>query len=166
LSQKKFLMIEVFFTRVWDGKIFEKMNLNSKIVQCNVSFNNVKGTIRGLHFQKIPFEEEKIIRCTKGRIFDVIVDIRRQSKTFLQYFSIELNATNHKMLFIPKGFAHGFQTLEDDCEVFYQMSEFYYPESADGIKWNDEAINIKWPLELSKISEKDQNYNSLEKNKF
>ena len=150
-----------FFARVWDSKILNEKNLSSKITQCNISFNNLKGTIRGLHFQKKPFEEEKIVRCTRGKIFDVIVDLRKKSNTYLQYYNVELNETNQNMLFIPKGFAHGFQTLEDNCEVFYQMSEFYNSDKADGIRWDDKAINIKWPLQLTKISEKDQNYRYL-----
>lgn len=151
-----------FFARVWDFEIFEKMNLNSKIVQCNVSFNKIKGTVRGLHYQSIPFEEEKIVRCTKGKIFDVMVDLRKESKTFLKYTSLELNENNHKMLFIPKGIAHGFQTLEDNSEVFYQMSEIYKPECSKGVRYNDQKLNIKWPINVTSISKRDLSYELLD----
>ena len=147
-----------FFTRVWDERIFQNKKLNSKLVQISFSFNNKKGTIRGMHFQEKPFEETKIVRCTKGKIFDVIIDLRSNSKTYKKWISIELNSNDSKMIYIPEGFAHGFQTLEDNSEVFYQISEFYHPEYSKGIKWNDEEFGIQWPLRNSSISEKDLSY--------
>jgi dTDP-4-dehydrorhamnose 3,5-epimerase len=147
-----------FFTRIWDKKIFQDKKLNSKLVQISFSFNNKKGTIRGMHLQEKPFEETKIVRCTKGKIFDVIIDLRSNSKTYKKWISIELNSNDSKMIYIPEGFAHGFQTLEDNSEVFYQISEFYHPEYSKGIKWNDEEFGIQWPLRNSSISEKDLSY--------
>tara|TARA_B110000495_G_C22884722_1_gene515955 strand:- start:421 stop:954 length:534 start_codon:yes stop_codon:yes gene_type:complete len=147
-----------FFTRVWDERIFQNKKLNSKLVQISFSFNNKKGTIRGMHLQEKPFEETKIVRCTKGKIFDVIIDLRSNSKTYKKWISIELNSNDSKMIYIPEGFAHGFQTLEDNSEVFYQISEFYHPEYSKGIKWNDEEFGIQWPLRNSSISEKDLSY--------
>jgi len=151
-----------FFARVWDRNIFKKNGLNPDLVQCSISFNKIKGTLRGMHYQIPPYEEPKLIRCTKGVIFDVIIDLRKNSKTFKKWSSFELSNNNYKMLYIPEGFAHGFQTLEDDTEVFYQMSEFYMPKSARGIKWNDESFHIKWPLNPTMMSQKDLSYQNFE----
>lgn len=151
-----------FFARTWDGKIFQEKGLNSKIVQCSVSFNKIKGTVRGIHFQRSPFEEDKIVRCTKGRIFDVIVDLRKDSPTYLKWEGFEIGERNHSMLYIPKGFGHGFQTLEDETEVFYQISEKFMPEYSTGIRWNDPKVLIKWPLEISNISKKDLSYDFIQ----
>lgn len=150
-----------FFARSWCKNEFEKLGLNPKLVQCNISFNKKKGTIRGMHFQGSPYEEAKLVRCTRGSIYDVIIDLRSDSPTYLQWFSIELTSDNRKMLYIPEGFAHGFQTLEDNTEVFYQMSEYYHPENAKGIRWNDPTIDITWPLENPTISLKDGNLNTI-----
>ncbi|MHA7646500.1 dTDP-4-dehydrorhamnose 3,5-epimerase [Nitrosopumilus sp. S4] len=150
-----------FFARSWDKKVFEKNGLDSNLVQCNISFNKKKGTLRGMHFQKPPFSETKLVRCTRGKIFDVIIDLRKDSNTYKKWFSIELSAVNHKMLYIPEGFAHGFQTLEDNSEVFYQMSKIYNSEYAQGILWNDTAFNLEWPLDVSNMSEKDKNFPSF-----
>ena len=147
-----------FFARVWDSKKFLENNLNPNIVQCNISQSKLKGTIRGLHYQKNPFEENKLIRCTKGKIFDVLLDLRPKSKTFKKYGGFELSEDNHKMVYVPEGFAHGFQTLENNTEVFYQVSQFYTPNSENGIRWNDPAFKIKWPLKVTEISQKDQNW--------
>ena len=147
-----------FFARSWDKGIFEKNECNSKLVQCNISFNKKKGTIRGMHYQDKPHQETKLVRCTKGSIFDVIVDLRETSKTKNQWFGIELTENNGKMLYVPEGFAHGFQTLEDDSEVFYQMSEFYFPELAKGKKWDNPIFNISWPINDPIISEKDSKW--------
>jgi len=155
-------MQEVFFARAWDQKQFEEHGLNPKLVQCSISFNKKTGTIRGMHYQKKPFEETKLVRCTRGKIFDVIVDLRPHSKTFKGWYSIELSHENYKMLFIPEGFAHGFQTLEDNAEVFYQISEYYMPEYARGIKWNDKSFQIKWPLKPAEMSQRDMSYPSFE----
>jgi len=151
-------MKEDFFARVWDSKKFLENDLNPKIVQCNISQSKLKGTIRGLHYQKNPFEENKLIRCTKGKIFDVLLDLRPTSKTFKKYEGFELSEDNHKMVYVPEGFAHGFQTLENNTEVFYQVSQFYTPNSENGIRWNDPAFKIKWPLDVTEISQKDQNW--------
>jgi dTDP-4-dehydrorhamnose 3,5-epimerase len=127
-------------------------------VQCSVSFNGRKGTLRGLHFQTAPYEEAKVIRCTRGAIHDVIVDLRPASPTFKQHLALVLSAENGKMLYVPEGFAHGFQTLEDNTEVSYQMSQFYSPEHARGIRWNDPAFGIEWPTGERIILERDQSY--------
>ena len=144
-----------FFARTWDKKEFEEHNLNSNLVQCNVSFSKKCGTLRGMHYQKKPFEESKVIRCVKGKIFDVIIDLRTSSSTFKKWFGVELTEENYKMLYVPEGFAHGFQTLEDNTEIIYQVSEFYTPNSELGIHWNDHAFNITWPIEEKIITEKD-----------
>src|SRR5215467_12061805 len=117
-----------WFARTWCQKEFESRNLNPKVVQCSVSFNLRKGTLRGMHYQAAPHPEAKLVRCTMGAIYDVILDLRAASPSFKRWVAVELTADNRRMLYIPEGFAHGFQTLADDSEVFYQMSEFYYPE--------------------------------------
>jgi len=147
-----------FFARSWCHKEFEAHGLNPRMVQCNVSFNKVKGTLRGMHYQVPPCAEAKLVRCTRGAIYDVIVDLRRESSTYKQHFSEVLSSNNHKALFIPEGFAHGFQTLEDNSEVFYQMSEFYSPEHQRGLRYNDPAFEISWPIEATVISDRDRNY--------
>ena len=147
-----------FFARAWCQQEVAAHDLNPFVVQCNVSFNKKKGTLRGMHYQVAPCAEEKLVRCTMGAIYDVIIDIRPESPTFKQYLSIVLTAQNRRMLYIPKGFAHGFQTLEDDTEVFYQMSEFYAPEYARGIRWNDAAFGIQWPDDERIVLERDQTY--------
>jgi dTDP-4-dehydrorhamnose 3,5-epimerase len=123
-----------------------------------MSFNRKKGTLRGMHFQAAPHAETKLVRCTAGSIYDVIIDLRPQSETFKKWFAVELSANNYKMLYIPEDFAHGFLTLENNTEVFYQMSEFYYPEHARGIRWDDAAFSVKWPYDIRFISEKDCSY--------
>lgn len=150
-----------FFARTWDEKIFHDNGLNSKIVQCSVSFNKIKGTVRGIHFQKSPFEEDKIVRCTKGKIFDVIVDLRKKSPTYLKWEGFEIGERDHLMIYVPRGFGHGFQTLEDETEVFYQISENFMPEHSTGLRWDDPKVLIKWPLEISNISRKDLSYDFI-----
>jgi len=145
-----------FFARTWCKNEFEAHGLNINLVQCNTSFNKKKGTLRGMHYQAPPYEEAKLVRCTMGAVYDVIIDIRKESKTFMQWFASELTAQNRKMLYVPEGFAHGFQTLEDNTEVFYQMSEFFHPNHSAGIRWDDPAINIKWPIPEVVISKKDK----------
>jgi dTDP-4-dehydrorhamnose 3,5-epimerase len=148
-----------FFARSWCQKEFTERGLNPNLVQCNISFNHKKGTLRGMHYQIKPHEEAKLVRCTQGAIYDVIIDIRMESPTFKEWVAVELTAENRKMLYIPEGMAHGLQTLEDNTEVFYQMSDFYHPDSARGIRWNDPAFQIKWPdAENPIILEKDRNY--------
>jgi len=153
-----------FFARSWCVREFAAKGLDHRLVQCNVSFNKVRGTLRGLHYQIPPHAEVKLVRCTKGSLFDVIVDLRKDSTTFLKWFAIELTATNHRMLYIPKLFAHGFQTLEDDTEIFYQMSEFYEPAASKGLRWNDPRLGINWPDAGRTMSQKDQAYTNLEVN--
>ena len=144
-----------FFARTWCRKEFEAQGLNATLVQCNLSSNHRRGTLRGMHYQAPPSGETKLVRCTRGVVYDVIVDLRPASPTYLKWEAFELSAENRRQLFVPEGLAHGFQTLEDDSEVFYQMSEFYAPESARGLRWNDPTVGIEWPLEPSSISEKD-----------
>ena len=127
-------------------------------VQINCSNNRYKGTLRGLHFQNKPHQEDKLIRCLNGSIFDVAVDLRKESKTYLKWFGVELNAKNMKMLFVPKGFAHGYLTLTDNSEIQYLVSEYYSPKFESGLHFNDPTININWPMEVSHISYKDKNW--------
>jgi dTDP-4-dehydrorhamnose 3,5-epimerase len=155
-----------YFARTWCQRKFEQAGLNAKLLQCNISFNRKTGTIRGMHYQTRPYEETKLVRCTAGAIYDVIVDLRPGSPSIAQWFAIELTAANHRMLVIPPGVAHGFQTLTDNCEVFYQMSMFYRPDSACGVRWNDPAFAIQWPLPVSMISEKDSAYPDFVVSKF
>jgi len=145
-----------FFARSWCQREFSEMGLDPCIAQCNVSFNKNKGTLRGMHFQVPPYAEAKLVRCTRGAVFDVIIDLRSGSPTLFQWVSVELTAENHTALYIPKGFAHGFLTLTKNSEVFYQMSEFYAPEYAFGVRWNDSLFNITWPEKIQTISAKDQ----------
>jgi len=147
-----------FFSRSWDKIEFEKHGLNTKIIQSNISFNKNKGTLRGLHYQISPYEEAKLIRCNRGKIYEVMLDLRKESKTFKQWDSIELCQNDYNLLYVPEGFALGFQTLEDNTELFYQMSEKYVPESARGINYKDPEFNIKWPLEIKTISERDSSF--------
>jgi dTDP-4-dehydrorhamnose 3,5-epimerase len=148
-----------FFGRSFCRGEFTERGLNPEIVQCNISFNRYAGTLRGMHYQLAPHAEEKLVRCTRGKLYDVIVDLRQESPTFKQWISLELSVDNRLMLYIPKGCAHGFQTLEDNTEVFYQMSEFYYPESGRGVRWNDPAFGVQWPEGVQMIlSDRDRNW--------
>ncbi len=144
------------FSRLWCVEEARIRELEDRFVQNSTSFNKSKGTLRGMHFQRNPHEEIKLVRCTAGTIFDVIVDIRANSKTFGQWFGIELSSENRKQIYIPKGFAHGFQTLEDKSEVYYQITEYYHPECADGFSYHDENINIQWPEKIFNLSEIDK----------
>lgn len=155
-----------FFARTWCQKEFKNQGLDPNLVQCSISFNHKKGTLRGMHFQLPPHTETKLVRCTKGAIYDVIVDLRPNSETFEQWIGIELTAQNRKALYVPKGFAHGFQTLEDNTEVFYQMSEFYILESARGFRWNDSQFKIDWTEEPSIISKRDREYPDFKPGQF
>jgi dTDP-4-dehydrorhamnose 3,5-epimerase len=147
-----------YFARTYCENEFKAANIQTGFVQCNISFNKKRGTLRGMHYQDHPHWEAKLIRCTHGKIFDVIIDLRKDSSTYGQSFSVELSSENKKGIYIPKGIAHGFQTLEDDTEVFYQMSEFYYPDLGKGIRWNDPIFKIRWPLPGPILSERDQLY--------
>jgi dTDP-4-dehydrorhamnose 3,5-epimerase len=147
-----------FFARSWCRREFEANGLNPQLVQCNISFNTHRGTMRGMHYQVKPFEEAKLIRCTMGSIYDTIVDIRPSSPNFKQHLGVILSPENRRMLYIPEGFAHGFLTLEDNTEIFYQMSEFYAPDHARGFRWNDPAFGIEWPENVLIISDRDRDY--------
>jgi dTDP-4-dehydrorhamnose 3,5-epimerase len=147
-----------FFARSFCAREFEARGLDPRVAQCNISFNRRRGTLRGLHFQRSPHAEAKLVRCTHGAVYDVVIDLRPDSPRFLTHFGVELSASNRKMIYVPEGFAHGFQTLEDDTEVFYQMSVPFFPEAAGGVRWNDPAFAIEWPLEVSAISEGDRSH--------
>jgi len=147
-----------FFARTFCRSEFEERGLDARLVQCNVSSNRRKGTLRGMHYQAAPHAEAKLVRCARGAVYDVIIDLRPGSHTFAQWVAVELTPSDCRMLYIPEGFAHGFQTLEDDTELTYQMSEFYHPEAASGVRWDDPAFAISWPLDVSMISAHDRNY--------
>jgi dTDP-4-dehydrorhamnose 3,5-epimerase len=153
-----------FFARSFCKDEFRKYGLETDIVQCNISYNKIKGTLRGMHYQVPPFEEAKIVSCTKGSIYDVVLDLRKDSKTYCQWIATELSETNFKMVYIPKGCAHGFQTMEDNTMVYYQMTEFYHPECAWGVRWDDPAFIITWPMpDDATISDKDIQYKIFRK---
>lgn len=145
------------FARIFCKKEFEKIGLKTDFVQINHSLTKMKGSIRGMHFQFSPNAETKVVKCIKGSIFDAIIDLRKDSPTFLKWHGEILSAENMKAFYIPEGFAHGFQTLEDSCELIYLHSEFYTPEGEGTVRYNDPKINIKWPITTTEISEKDKN---------
>jgi dTDP-4-dehydrorhamnose 3,5-epimerase len=147
-----------FFARTWDPKEFAERGLNPQLAQCSVSYNRARGTLRGLHYQAVPYEEAKLVRCTAGAIFDVAVDLRPDSSTFKDWFGVELSSENRLALYVPEGCAHGFLTLHDDSEVHYQISQPYVSESARGVRWNDPAFAITWPGEVVVINERDGSY--------
>jgi dTDP-4-dehydrorhamnose 3,5-epimerase len=151
-----------FFARSWCQQEFARHGLNPKVVQCSVSFNVRKGTLRGLHYQAPPNLETKVVRCTRGAIYDVVVDLRPQSPTFKDWIGVALTATNRHMVYVPEGCAHGFLTLEDETEIFYQMSEFYHAALARGVRWDDPAFQIVWPGAVAVISDRDRAYPNLE----
>ena len=150
-----------FFARTFCKKEFEKHGLNPRIVQCSISLNKKKGTLRGMHYQAFPHQEAKLVSCIRGAIYDITIDLRPDSPTFKQWLAVELTADNHRMLYVPEGVAHGFQTLVDNTEILYQMFEFYYPECARGVRWNDPAIGIQWPFKNCIVSPKDQQYSDF-----
>src|SRR3984957_10691953 len=150
------------FARSWCQREFEQHGLNPVTVQCNVSFSEKRGTLRGMHYQAEPHPEAKLVRCTQGSIHDVVVDLRAGSATFKKWISVILTAANRRMIYVPEGFGHGFVTLEDHTEVFYQMSEFYYPESSRGVRWNDPAFQFDWPAEPTVMSDRDRAYPNFE----
>jgi dTDP-4-dehydrorhamnose 3,5-epimerase len=145
-----------FFGRSFCQLEFIKHGLNGKPLQANISYNRQKGTLRGMHMQAAPFEETKLVRCTRGSIYDVIVDLRQESATYKQWIGVELTAGNYRMLYVPEGFAHGFITLEDESDVTYQVTQNYTPIAERGYRWDDPAFDIKWPLEPQLVSGKDQ----------
>jgi dTDP-4-dehydrorhamnose 3,5-epimerase len=150
-----------FFARSFCQREFAAHGLNPRVVQCNVSYNRRRGTLRGMHYQAAPDAEAKLIRCVRGAVYDVVVDLRAESPTFRQWAAAELRAEPgrpSKMLYVPEGFAHGFLTLQDDTEVLYQMSEFFVPDAARGVRWDDPAFSVQWPEPVRVISERDRSY--------
>ncbi len=147
-----------FFARTFCEREFSANGLPIHFPQSNVSFNLLEGTVRGMHFQRTPREEPKLVRCTKGAIYDVIIDLRPHSPTFRKSHSVDLTEENHKTLYIPPGFAHGFQALKERTEVLYMMGEYYFAEAAAGVRWNDPAFEVSWPLPITMISERDLAY--------
>jgi dTDP-4-dehydrorhamnose 3,5-epimerase len=148
-----------YFARTFCAREFREHGLTAEVVQANTSFNRRKGTLRGLHFQAAPHEEAKLVRCTRGAVYDVIVDLRPSSPTFRRWVSVELTAENGTMLFVPEGFAHGYQTLEDDTETAYLMTAYYEPSAGRGVRWDDPAFGIDWPgVEERTINERDRSW--------
>jgi dTDP-4-dehydrorhamnose 3,5-epimerase len=153
-----------FLARSFCEREFQERGLDARVAQCSISYNKVRGTLRGMHYQEAPHAEAKLIRCVRGAVYDVAIDLRPDSPTFLQWIGVELRASPGalgRMLYIPEGCAHGFQTLEDDTELQYQISEFYTPAAGRGVRWNDPAIGVEWPEPVRVISEKDRGYPDL-----
>ncbi len=148
-----------FFARAWCKREFQDHGLTASLAQANIAFNRERATLRGMHYQLFPFEEAKLIRCIKGKIFDVMIDLRPDSVTYKEWVGIELSEDDHRFIYVPENFAHGYLTLSENTEIFYQVSQFYTPESERGLRWDDPTFGIKWPLnEGLNISEKDQNW--------
>ncbi|MGD0002801.1 MAG: dTDP-4-dehydrorhamnose 3,5-epimerase [Anaerolineaceae bacterium] len=147
-----------FFARVFCEEEFGAYGLETNLVQCSISFNKQRGTLRGMHYQAAPYEEVRLVRCTMGAVYDVVLDLQPDSPTLKQWIAAELTSENRRMVYVPKGFAHGFLTLENSCEVFYQMSEFYHHENAGGVRWDDPAFGIQWPAPVQLISERDRSF--------
>lgn len=147
-----------FFARAWCRDEFKARDLDSNLVQCNISFNKPKGTLRGMHYQVAPFAETKLVRCTRGALYDVVLDLRPESPTFKKWAAVRLTAEARNMVYVPKGCAHGFLTLQPETEVFYQMSEIYSAESARGVRYDDPFFGIHWPEEIAMISDRDRTY--------
>ncbi|MFD0791974.1 dTDP-4-dehydrorhamnose 3,5-epimerase [Mucilaginibacter litoreus] len=151
-----------FFGRSYCMQEFEMHGLNINVMQANVSYNKKKGTLRGMHMQAAPFGETKLVRCTRGSIYDVIIDMRPDSDTFKQWIGVSLSADNYRMLYVPEGFAHGFITLQDNTDVTYQVTQMYVPVAERAYRWDDPAFNIKWPVDPIVISEKDRSHAMFE----
>ena len=147
-----------YFARTWCQQEFEAHGLAARVAQANTSFNSKAGTLRGMHYQAAPYQETKVVRCTRGALYDVIVDLRPDSPTWLQWTGVELTASNDRMLYVPADFAHGFITLEDNTEVSYLLSEFYAPGAGQGLRWDDPALGIEWPRPVAVISEQDASW--------
>jgi dTDP-4-dehydrorhamnose 3,5-epimerase len=147
-----------FFARTFCAQEFEEHGLKATVAQCNMSFNHKEGTLRGMHYQLAPATETKLIRCIRGAIYDVVIDMRPDSPNYLEHIGVELTADNRCALYIPGMFAHGFQTLSDETEVIYQVGEFYTPGYERGVRYNDPVFNIQWPLTVTEISDKDLNW--------
>jgi dTDP-4-dehydrorhamnose 3,5-epimerase len=152
-----------FFARSFSEREFEAHGVNPRVVECNISFNRRQHTVRGMHFQRAPHAQAKLVRCTAGAIYDVIIDLRGDSETFGRWVGLDLTAENRLMLYVPEGFAHGFQTLADNTEVFYQVSDHYAPASCAGVRWNDPAFGIQWrEAEHVIINERDRTYEDFQ----
>jgi dTDP-4-dehydrorhamnose 3,5-epimerase len=158
IELEPFSDIRGFFARAWSDLELEAAGLNAHFVESNISFNEKKGTLRGMHYQLAPYEQSKLVRCTRGSIYDVMIDLRPDSTTFRQWVAKELSAENHLMLYVPGGFAHGYQTLEENTEVSYQTTAYYAPEHGRGVRWNDPAFNIPWPIDNLVMIERDRGY--------
>lgn len=156
VEQERFADDRGYFARTWCAEEFAAHGLNSRLLQCSTSFNLKRGTLRGLHFQAAPYAEDKLVRCTRGAIFDVAVDLRPESPTYKKWVGMELSEANGLALYIPQGFAHGFQTLADNSEVFYQMPQPYHPSAGRGMRWNTPWCAVAWPLPEPILSAKDQ----------
>lgn len=152
-----------FFARTFCQKEFQEKGLVSNFVQCNIAWNKAKGTLRGMHWQAAPHCEVKLVRCDRGAIYDVIIDLRPELATYCKWVAVELTSDNKKMLYVPEGFAHGYQTLEPDTEVSYLVSSFYTPEAQRGVRWNDPAFGISWPISEPVLSEKDRSHPDFER---
>jgi len=151
-----------FFARSWCQNEFESNGLDARLAQCSISFNARNGTLRGMHCQAEPYQETKLVRCTRGAIYDVVIDLRPHSRTFKRWTGVFLTAASRNMVYVPHGCGHGFLTLEDETEVFYQISEFYHAESSRGVRWNDPAFQVVWPAEVQVISDRDRTYPDFE----
>ena len=151
-----------FFARSWCEREFAEQGLNPRLVQCSISFNHKKGTLRGMHFQFPPAAETKLVRCTRGAILDIIVDLRPESSTYLDHIAVELNEENGRALYVPERFAHGYQVLRDSTETSYQVGEFYAPDCESGLMHDDPRLNLQWPLPVAVISDKDQKFKLLD----
>jgi dTDP-4-dehydrorhamnose 3,5-epimerase len=152
-----------FFARTWDADEFAQHGLSPRLVECSVAYNHRRGTLRGLHYQAAPHGEHKLVRCTRGAVFDVALDLRPQSPTYKQWFSVELSADNRRMIYLPEGVAHGYQTLAHEAELFYQMSQRYEPTAARGVRWDDAAFAIRWPAGERVISARDRSFPDFER---
>ena len=158
IELEPFKDVRGFFACAWSDQEADALGLHGHFVETLISFNEKKGTLRGMHYQAAPYGQAKLVRCTRGSIYDVIVDLRPKSPTFKQWFPLEMSAENHLMLYVPVNFAHGFQTLEDKTEVTYQTSTYYSPEHGRGVRWNDPAFNISWPNDDLIMLDRDRNY--------
>jgi dTDP-4-dehydrorhamnose 3,5-epimerase len=158
IDPEPFVDIRGAFARTWCAREFEAHGLTTRVAQTSTSFNARRGTLRGMHYQAAPFPEVKLVRCTRGAIFDVIIDLRPASPTFMRHFATRLTEDNRRAVYVPEGFAHGFLTLEDHSEILYQMSEFYVPEASRGVRWNDPAFGIDWPIDQPIMHERDASY--------
>ena len=147
-----------FFARSWSAEEFKDRGLAARMAQCSISFNTRKGTLRGMHYQSEPHAEAKVVRCSAGAMYDVLVDLRRGSPTYCRWFGVELSADNRKLLYVPEGIGHGFQTLTDNTEIFYQISQDYRSDASRGVRWSDPAFAIDWPIANPILSERDRSF--------